>query len=156
MPSIIPKKIYPESEEGYQIMLQYRYYLTHIRKDEVNTILGLHNFGFYAGFYGLTIDYSRDYIPSFYVENSMLYFDKIFSRSSSSFEGGSLIGLQLDITKRILLDIYAGGGIRKTDFTDTIENDPYYSENYKHYFNVFDRECNGIKPRLGLQLGILF
>jgi hypothetical protein len=156
MPSIILEDSFNESQEGYQIMLQYRFYLTHLRKDEGNAIFGMHNFGFYAGFYGLALDYSRDYMQGYYDNSTMEYVDNEFTRSQTSFEGGALIGLQMDITKRIILDMYVGGGIRKTDLTDTIDDDPNYEGNYYNYFGVFDREYNGVKPRLGLQLGILF
>jgi hypothetical protein len=156
MPSIILKDSYSESQEGYQIMVQYRFYLSHLRKDEGNSIFGMHNLGFYAGFYGLALDYSKDYEQGYYNNTTMDYEMDQFTRSQTTYEGGALIGLQMDITKRIILDMYVGGGIRRTNLTDTIEDNPNYTDNYYYYFDVFDREYNGVKPRLGLQLGILF
>jgi hypothetical protein len=155
MPSIILEDSFNESQEGYQIMLQYRFYLTHLRKDEGNAIFGMHNFGFYAGFYGLGLDYTRDYQAGYCDEITQNYIEDEYTRTQTSYEGGALIGLQLDITKRIVLDMYVGGGIRKTDMTDTIDDNPNIDDYYR-YFDVFDREYNGVKPRLGLQLGILF
>jgi len=156
MPSIILEDSFNESQEGYQLMLQYRFYLTHLRKDEGNSIFGMHNFGFYAGFYGLALDYKKDYQRNYYDNDLMESFTDEFTRSQTTFEGGALIGLQIDVTKRIVLDMYVGGGIRKTDLTDTIEDNPNYENNYYNYYDVFDREYHGVKPRLGLQLGILF
>ena len=155
MPSIILEDSFNESREGYQIMAQYRFFLTHLRKDEGNSIFGMHNIGFYAGFYGLALDYSRDYMAGYYDESSMQWIEKEYNRDQTSLEGGALIGLQMDITDRICLDMYLGGGIRKTDYTDTIEDD-INIENYYNSYDVFDREYNGVKPRLGLQVGILF
>lgn len=156
MPSIILEDSPSETQEGYQMMMQYRFYLTHLRKDEGNAIFGMHNFGFYAGFYGLALDYTKDYTAGYWDETTQNYIENIYTRDQTSYEGGALIGLQMDITNSIILDLFAGGGIRKTDLTDSIDDDPRIDDYYNNDFDVFDREYNGVKPRLGLQLGILF
>lgn len=155
MPSIILEDSFNESQEGYQLMAQYRFFLTHLRKDQGKSVFGFHNIGFYAGVYGLALDYQKDYMAGYWDDFTMDYIENEYTHDQTSYEGGAIIGLQIDISNRILLDMYIGGGIRKTDATDTIDDDPNIDMYYRDY-NVFDREYNGVKPRLGLQLGILF
>ena len=63
------------------------------------------------------------------VENHLL---RKFTKDITAVEGGALIGVQIDITKRIFLDFFVGGGIRYTDFADTKDGvigiEDYYEE----------------------------
>ena len=154
-PSFILKENNLESKEGFQIEGQYRIYLSHLRSDEGNVFLGFHNIGLYSGVYLRYQDYTEDYQFQWYDNEMGESQAGDFTKSVTATEGGALIGVQIDITKRILLDFFVGGGIRYTDINDTKEGvvpEDYYYEEY----GVFDPEYKGVKPRLGFQLGILF
>jgi len=65
-----------------------------------------------------------------------------------AFGGGMLFGWSYSFANRINLDIYTGGGIRKT----------FNYDNYDQYNNngVFDYGYSGIVPRLGIDIGFWF
>jgi hypothetical protein len=69
--------------------------------------------------------------------------------SFNAFGGGMLFGWSYSFANRINLDIYTGGGIRKTFGYDPDEN--YYYDD-----GVFDYGYNGIVPRLGIDIGFWF
>ena len=155
MPSIFLKENMRESKEGFQLGAQYRVYLSHIRSDEKSVFLGFHNIGLYAGVYAQYLDYSEDYLYSWWDNETMESYTETMTKDVSATEGGALIGVQFDITKKILIDFYIGGGIRYSDTTDTITEvvDP---NNYYEDVSVFDPEYKGVKPRIGFQLGFMF
>jgi hypothetical protein len=62
---------------------------------------------------------------------------------------GMLFGWSYSFANRINLDIYTGGGIRKTF---GYENADYYNDNS----GVFDYGYSGIVPRLGIDIGFWF
>jgi hypothetical protein len=65
-----------------------------------------------------------------------------------AFGGGMLFGWSFSFANRINLDIYTGGGLRKT-FN--------YDKSEYHYDNgVFDYAYSGISPRLGIDVGFWF
>jgi hypothetical protein len=59
-----------------------------------------------------------------------------------------LFGWSFSFANRINLDIYTGGGLRKTFNYD---NNAYYYDN-----GVFDYAYSGISPRLGIDIGFWF
>jgi hypothetical protein len=65
-----------------------------------------------------------------------------------AFGGGMLFGWSFSFANRINLDIYTGGGLRKTFNYDANEN--YYTD------GVFDNGYSGIVPRLGIDIGFWF
>lgn len=154
-PSFILKENNFESIEGFQIGGQYRVFLTHLRSDSKSVFLGFHNIGLYTGLYAQYQDYKNDYKFTWWDMMTNVEQNRDFTKKVSAIEGGAIIGVQIDITKRILLDFYVGGGIRYTDFTDSkdgvVEENYYYEE-----YGVFDPEYKGVKPRIGFQLGVMF
>lgn len=66
-----------------------------------------------------------------------------------AFGGGMLFGWSFSFANRINLDIYTGGGLRKTFNYDPAQNS-YYNN------NVFDFGYSGIVPRLGIDIGFWF
>ena len=154
-PSFILKENNFESKEGFQIEGQYRIYLSHLRSDNQSVLLGFHNIGLYGGVYARYLDYKEDYQYMWYDNTSGTSHSGEFTKDVVAKEGGAIIGIQIDITKRILLDLFAGGGVRYTDFTDSKEG-VVGSEYFYDEYGVFDPEYKGVKPRLGLQIGVLF
>jgi len=62
--------------------------------------------------------------------------------------GGMLFGWSFSFANRINLDIYTGGGLRKTFNYD--DNNTYYDD------GIFDYGYSGIIPRLGIDIGFWF
>jgi hypothetical protein len=153
-PSFILEENGDESREGWQAMLQYRFYLTHLKSSEGKSFWGLYNIGFYTGVYGLYFNQNEELLRYYYDNTTGMSFNEIYARKITAGEGGALIGMQVDITPRIVIDFYVGGGIRYTEIDD--EFVPPNNENYYNYFDVFDPGYKGVKPKLGLQLGITF
>jgi len=153
-PSIILKESSVESKEGFKIEGQYRFYLSHIREDQGDVFLGFHNIGIYTGVYASYMDYTEDYQYFGYDPDNQQSFMLDLTKTATAGEGGAIIGLQIDITSRILLDFFVGGGIRYSDVFDeqsTLDKDQFFNDP-----GVFDPEYQGVKPRIGFQLGIFF
>jgi hypothetical protein len=70
------------------------------------------------------------------------------SDSYDAFSGGMLFGWSFTFANRINLDIYTGGGIRKT--FNYVPADDYYNN------DVFESSYSGIVPRLGIDIGFWF
>jgi len=70
------------------------------------------------------------------------------SDSFDAFSGGMLFGWSFSFANRVNLDIYTGGGIRKTFNYDMADN--YYDN------SIFDYGYSGIVPRLGIDIGFWF
>lgn len=70
------------------------------------------------------------------------------TESFDAFGGGMLFGWSFSFANRINLDIYTGGGFRKTFNYDPDVN--YYDD------NVLDYGYSGIVPRLGIDIGFWF
>lgn len=155
-PSVIIKETNDQSKYGWEVMGQYRIFLTQIRKDQQKTFLGVHNYGFYTGLYGLYFIYNEDYTVSYWDNSNGIQKTEKATKEVDSLEGGVLLGVQIDITPRIVIDFYVGGGIREADVMDSfLDNNPPTDFYYNDY-NIFDPEYQGVKPKLGLLLGITF
>lgn len=152
MPSIILKDTHDENIEGYQVMGQYRFYLTHLNAENKRNFFGLYNLGFYTGVYGLFQKYNGEFIKGDWDNITQEYIAKDYEKNIRAYEGGALIGLQIDITRRIVIDFYLGGGIRKTDYTNTYEEESEYALQY----GIFEPEYTGVKPKLGFLVGFTF
>lgn len=68
--------------------------------------------------------------------------------SFDAFGGGMLFGWSFSFANRINLDVYTGGGLRKTFGYDSVNH--YYDD------GVFDYGYSGIVPRLGVDIGFWF
>jgi hypothetical protein len=154
-PSIILKENNYESKEGFQIGGQYRIFLSHIKSDSRRIFLGFHNIGVYTGLYAQYQDYKEDYKSNWWDMATDMQSNGEFTKKISATEGGAIIGVQIDITKRILIDFFVGGGVRYSDITDSkdgvVDENQYYED-----YSVFDPEYKGVKPKIGFQLGVLF
>lgn len=155
-PSVIIKESADQSKSGWEVMGQYRLFLSHKREDQQKTFLGVHNYGFYTGLYGLYFIHREDYIVRFWDESDNQQKSEEATKEVDAVEAGVLLGIQIDITPRILIDFYVGGGIKEADVTDSfLENNPPTDYHYDSY-GVFDPEYHGVKPKIGLLLGITF
>lgn len=153
-PSIILKESNDITKEGWQAMAQYRFFLTHFNKQAQHTFLGVYNYGFYAGLYGQYGSYGEDYQRGYYDPATTNYLTGKFRKEVDAVEGGALLGLQADITKRIVIDFYVGGGIKHANFSDTYLDQ--YNPEYTDSYGVFDPEYSGVKPKIGFLIGFTF
>ena len=153
-PTIIMKGEEGDERIGWRAMMQYRHYLSHLNTYNENDFLGISNIGFYAGVYGLYLDYKDifdlgEYDP---VTNQQIIHKN--ERSIKAQEGGALVGLQLDLTRRFVIDFYVGGGIRFSSEENSVEIDEdFYSPSRG---GIFPYAYNGVKPTFGLMVGLLF
>ncbi len=67
-----------------------------------------------------------------------------------AYGGGVLIGIKLAVVKRLMFDLYLGGGMRRT-------NDFNKNSDYRYYENsIWDHGYNGIAPKVGFNVGFRF
>ena len=62
-------------------------------------------------------------------------------------EGGVLMGIQLIFSEKLSLDLFAGGGLRNSDFDHKPIDLDFYSP---------DRGYTGIVPKIGFEVGVSF
>jgi len=152
IPSYTLREAATEDVKGWQIMSQYKFYLTHLNKDERKNFLSVYNYGFYCGVYGLFNHLTSDYERTYWIPDSGDSVTDRYQMEVDAFEGGALVGLQTDITKRIVFDFYVGGGLRDGKMIDTfdaVESHDYYNDQ-----SVFNPTYKGVRPRIGFQLGV--
>lgn len=149
MPSIFISQDGDEKKDGFQLMVQYRFYLSQLHQKTSKT-LNMFNVGFYSAPYVLGLIHNEVYEYGIYDPINLEYVTDLMEEKTESIEGGALMGIQLDITKRIVFDFFVGGGIRRSN---VIRNMP--EEGYNSY-GILDIGYTGVKPRIGMQMGITF
>jgi len=97
--------------------------------------------------------YFAPYLLNHYLETQRNVYDNNgnYTWQTDSFNaigGGMLFGWSYSFANRINLDIYTGGGFRKTFNSGDFDN------NYSS--SVFDYGYSGIVPRLGIDIGFWF
>lgn len=97
--------------------------------------------------------YFAPYLLNQYYETETTEYDNYGNQywhddTFDAFSGGMLFGWSFSFANRINLDIYTGGGIRKTFNYDPSDN--YYDD------SVFDYGYSGIVPRFGVDIGFWF
>jgi len=151
-PTILFKEGAQESRTGVELMGQYRFYLTHLNREEDRTFWGIYNFGFYAGAYALGYYLDETYLRGIYNPDNYQYEMNEFQLDVRSVEAGTLLGLQIDFTKRIVMDISVGGGIRKSNVEDTYissDGNPEFID-----YRPLEPSYTGVKPKFSFSLGI--
>lgn len=145
--SIISGKNGSETRDGLQLFGQYRFFLSHLQK-ETHQTLNMYNIGFYTAPYALGLTYKGTYESGDYDPINGEFVTKLIDERINAFEAGALMGIQLDITSRIVLDLFLGGGVRRS-FTDV-------SDESQNEYGLMELGYTGVKPRIGLQMGITF
>jgi hypothetical protein len=92
---------------------------------------------------------ANEYFETEYRDYSQSGYEVWTTDSFDAFGGGMLFGWSYSFANRINLDIYTGGGFRKTFGYDP-GNTNYYDD------TVFDYGYSGIVPRLGIDIGFWF
>ncbi|WP_235296428.1 hypothetical protein [Portibacter marinus] len=138
-----------EKRGGFQAFLQYRFYLSQLYK-ETHQTLNMYNIGFYSAPYILGLYQNETYSNWYYDPEKGDTQTELVDEEITAGEGGVLLGVQFDITKRIVLDIFMGGGVRQSKIVRN--RDASGIEDY----GLLDQGYSGVKPRIGLQMGITF
>lgn len=153
MPSIYLKESSRESFSGFQLEAQYRFNIIDLRKGRNKTWI-FSAVKFFGGPYLLGSMYTSEYQLGYTDEFGNYVFDQVTDDITSG-EGGAILGLQLEIAKRILLEFTTGGGVRIPEVTSSITPliDP---NNYYNDPNIFDQKYKGVKPKVNFQIGFTF
>lgn len=127
-------------EYGWMGELQLRKY---IFKPSINSSSESSLAGIYAGLYG-----NGKYFVEQYEKNySNTHRSSTQEYDVKQMEGGVLMGMQILFSEKLSLDLYAGGGLRYSEF----DNKPMYLDLYSP-----ERGYTGIVPKIGFDIGLTF
>lgn len=147
--TVSDRQINVGNKDGWEIMGQLKYYLDPIHLNIKSSFINTYSYHFYFGFYQNYSEYNIDYFtqaindaPGQKVTNEV-----------NAVEGGVMLGVQMQVAKRIIFDLYFGGGIKDTETisgnSDVLDN-PIYGK------NLLDPSYQGWKTRAGLHIGVAF
>lgn len=150
-PMIMLKRNSSEEFKGIQFEMQYRIYLKKLEKGIQGTWI-FSNIDLYSGLYANGLSYNEESIWG-YNYDPVTMEEIMYEREADiiAAEGGLFVGLELIISKRIVLDFTVGGGVRYSEVDEIFTNNP---SNTTSYYDVFDLGYYGVKPKLNLQIGI--
>ncbi len=154
-PALLLRENGNESLLGFKGLVQYRFYLSHLKKG-INKTWGFYNVGFYFGGYSQFIYANEEYFGAYYNNNNGEYYEGIYEKDVVSIEGGVMTGIQIDIFPRLIVDVFVGGGVKYADITDEIEKYVPETNIYRETYGVLDREYTGVNPKGGFQIGFNF
>ncbi len=128
-------------KNGYNGELQFKYYI--LSPDREKTYYNIY-FAPYINYRYIDVttdDYS-------FRNNDITHTYPLKSFNFNSLSGGFIFGQTFTIAKKIFIDLYLGGGIRKNLYPDE------YLEQYNS--NIFQEGYSGITGKLGLDIGFKF
>ncbi len=132
-----------DEREGFNFEIQYKYFVFESVGNK--TVKRLY-FAPYTSFH--YTDLTNEYYYWHHDDPDGYYYSKE-NYIIKSYRSGVLFGFNWILAERITLDIYMGGGIRKTNNFDK-GKDSYYDS------DIWEPGYNGIAPRIGLDVGINF
>ncbi len=145
--------------QSYKAELQYKCFLFNIYKKKTSKRM------YFAPY--IFAKYSEekcmDTYPYYYYDYPV-YIDTTYSYTDyyyyNAYGTGIMAGFELIFVKRLYLDMYLGGGIRRTFEHNNLSvkyDDGSNSYYYTHYNNsVWDEGYSGIEPRIGFNFGFNF
>ena len=131
-----------EPDFGFQEELQFRHYFLPPKNVGANG----RNFFFFKGLY------AGPYAGHRFRQQSVQEWDWVTQQNVNVYEnvnevsGGVLIGAQMAFGNVLFLDIFTGGGIKRS----------FGSNSNQNFLTVFSPGYNGVYPKGGFQLGIGF
>lgn len=153
-PMIMLKRNDFEEFSGIQGELQYRNYLKRIDLEDTRA-WHFTDIDLYAGAYALGLTYQEETMYSNWDPVTQMEFRDPIKDEIFAAEGGVFVGVKFVFSKRLCLDLLAGGGVRYSDITTENLNGGPIPMYHNSYSEVFDIGYYGVKPRLNLQLGIV-
>ena len=129
-------------EYGWMGEIQLRKY---IFKPDINSSSESSLAGVYAGLYANGKYFVEQYERYYHYNNS--YSSTNYDYDIKQVEGGVLMGIQILFSKKLSLDLFAGGGLRNSEFDHKPINMDFYSP---------ERGYTGIVPKIGFDIGVSF
>lgn len=129
-------------EYGWMGEIQLRKY---IFKPAINSSSESSLAGVYAGLYANGKYFVEQYEKYYYYNN--IYSSTNHDYDIKQVEGGVLMGIQLIFSEKLSLDLFAGGGLRNSQFDNKPLDIDFYSP---------DRGYTGIVPKIGFDIGVSF
>lgn len=151
------------SENGFAAEAQYRLY---VKRFKVRTNLNekVYQQGIYVGFWARGEVFEGKYayqdIDFFTPQGNIEFITYKGTRNVEALSGGIQFGFQQTFAEYFFIDLYIGGGYRAAN-TDT-QTDIQNTQEIRHqdvmrwHNGVFDRAFEGVLPRAGVSLGVLF
>lgn len=132
--------------EGYKGEIRFKYYVYSAEKEKSAQSICFAPYFQYK---------YTEQIPDYYIMEYDMYPPVYYYPVKSyynSFAGGVLFGVNFVVAKKIVIDAYLGGGIKRTYGAHMKD----YS-NYAYYNNsIWDAGYNGIAPKAGIDVGFRF
>ncbi|AFM04988.1 hypothetical protein Fleli_2626 [Bernardetia litoralis DSM 6794] len=150
-------------ENGYTAEAQYRFY---VKRFKVRTNFNEKSYqqGIYVGIWarGEQFEQNYDYENISYFDNTgretILTYKG--TRNIEALSGGIQFGFQQTFAEYFFIDLYVGGGYRGTniDTQNEVKNTdkPQHKEIMRWHNGIFDRGYQGVLPRAGFGLGVIF
>lgn len=127
-----------EVTEGYKGEFQYKHFVH--TKEKENSSISIYFAPYFLYKYSEKETFWSEWPP--YNYHYIYYFN--------SFSGGILFGMNFTIEKKIVIDLYAGGGIKRTFGAQMRDNINYYCG------SIWELGYNGITPKAGIDVGFKF
>ncbi len=150
-------------ENGYTLEAQYRFYVKRF-KVRKNANEKSYQQGIYVGFWarGEQFEQNYDYKNISFFDGTgretILTYKGI--RNTEALSGGIQFGFQQTFAQHFFIDLYVGGGYRgaNIDTQNEVKNTdkPQHKEIIRWHNGIFDRGYQGVLPRAGFGLGVVF
>ena len=150
-------------ETGYAAEAQYRFY---VKRFKVRTNLNEKSYqqGIYVGLWarGEQFEQKYDYENVSYFDNANRerFLSYIGTQNTQALSGGIQFGFQQTFAKFFFIDLYVGGGYRGTTIETQIEfqntEETQHDKIMRWHNGIFDRAFQGVLPRAGVNLGVVF
>ena len=128
-----------EPMQGYKGELQYKYFVYTREKENSGGSIYFAPYFLYK-YTEKENYYHTEFAP--YNYQILYYFN--------SFSGGILFGKNFTIAKKLVIELYVGGGIKRTFGAHLKDNVSYYN------YDIWDPGYNGITPKVGIDVGFKF
>ncbi len=150
-------------ENGFTAEAQYRFY---VKRFKVRTNFNEKSYqqGIYVGIWARAEQFEQDYDYKniSYFENTgretILTYKG--TRNTEALSGGIQFGFQQTFAQHFFIDVYVGGGYRAANVnteTEIQNTDKIQHEKIIRWHNgIFNRTYQGVLPRAGLSLGVVF
>jgi hypothetical protein len=150
-------------ENGYTAEAQYRFYVKRF-KVRVNQNEKSYQQGIYVGIWARGEQFDGKYayqdIENFDLQGNIDFISYKGTRNVEALSGGIQFGFQQTFAEHFFIDLYVGGGYRvaSVDTQTEIQNteEIRHSDIIRWHNGIFDRGYQGVLPRAGFGLGVVF
>ncbi len=150
-------------ENGYTVEAQYRFY---VKRFKVRTNFNEKSYqqGIYVGVWVRGEQFVGKYgyqdIEYFDLQGNINFISYKGTRNVEALSGGIQFGFQQTFAEYFFIDLYVGAGYRGANVDTQTENmntdKPQHEEIIRWHNGIFNRTYQGVLPRAGLSLGVVF